>query len=394
MAEPGAVASSSQASAPTAPGTPPVLPAGIAMPARARRVVLGPPLERGGTPSAISQDTVPATSGAPLAITDRPLEPGAWRTRRRAAERPSAMEGATARSSAGAASGAGAQPSATVMPPIVARRPGRRVQRDPADAAGVPMPSRDLAADGPPAGAPTPAAEAPVRIDRSSSGAAAASDLRANAFTSGDTIVLPESHGPLDSGRGRSLLAHELVHVGQQRRLGTALPHEGSAAGQQLEQEARSAERLVETTVAARMPTYPAVAPPGSGLPLARIGARSTTPATSSAGSGSNAEVQRAVDGALTLASRGPGHAGGSESASLTAGAPIIASSVDDHITGTQRASVDPAPTGNQAHGGGQGQDDHELDELARQLYDRIRFRLSRELLLDRERSGLLNGSR
>jgi hypothetical protein len=68
----------------------------------------------------------------------------------------------------------------------------------------------------------------------------------------------------------------------------------------------------------------------------------------------------------------------------------------DDHIVGTQRASADPAPTTSQAtgaSGGALSQDDQELDELARKLYDRLRLRLGRELLLDRERSGLLSGS-
>jgi hypothetical protein len=275
------------------------------------------------------------------------------------------------------------------MPPIVSRRASRGVQRAPADAASateqVPGQVREHTPSAPAAWA----TDAPVRIDRSSAGASAASDLRANAFTSGDTIVLPASHGPLDSGRGRSLLAHELVHVGQQRRLGTALPHEGSAAGQQLEQEARSAERLVETTPTARMPA----STPASGLPLARPGAPSTSQASPVPAGGSNAEVQRAVDGALTLAGRGTSGGGGSESASLAARTPMMTASTDDHLVGTQRASTDPAPTTSQPSGGTRGQDDQELDELARKLYDRLRLRLGRELLLDRERSGLLSGS-
>jgi len=285
------------------------------------------------------------------------------------------------------------------MPAIVARRPTRGVQRAPADATATEQVSGQ--ADDRPAvthGATAP--DAPVRIDRSSSGAAAASDIRANAFTSGDTIVLPASHGPLDSGRGRSLLAHELVHVGQQRRLGPSLPHEGSAAGQQLEQEARSAERLVESTAAVELPGRSAGISSASGLPLARSGARSASPGSPTPGGGSNAEVQRAVDGALTLAGRsassagrGASNAGGSGSASSFEGAPLMAAGSDDHIVGTQRATADPAPTTSQASGGARGHDDQELDELARKLYDRLRLRLGRELLLDRERSGLLNGS-
>jgi hypothetical protein len=279
------------------------------------------------------------------------------------------------------------------MPPIVARRARRGVQRAPTDAASATERVPGQASEHTASAAAASALDAPVRIDRSPAGASAASDLRANAFTSGDTIVLPASHGPLDSGRGRSLLAHELVHVGQQRRLGTALPHEGSAAGQQLEQEARSAERLVETTTTTRMPATT----PASGLPLARPGARSSSQASPAPGGGSNAEVQRAVDGALTLAGRGSRSAGGDQTASLTPGTALMATNSGDDLVGTQRASADPAPTTSQPSGGTGGtlgQDDQDLDELARKLYDRIRFRLSRELLLDRERSGLLTGSR
>jgi hypothetical protein len=282
------------------------------------------------------------------------------------------------------------------MPPIVARRASRGVQRAPTDASGteqVPGHAMERTASAPEASAP----DAPVRIDRSSSGASAASDLRANAFTSGDTIVLPASHGPLDSGRGRSLLAHELVHVGQQRRLGAALPHEASAAGQQLEQEARSAERLVETPAAARLPAHAMAGSSASGLPLARAGARSASPTSPSSDGGSNGDVQRAVDGALTLAGRSSRSAGGNQTASLAPDTALMATSLDDHLVGTQRASADPAPTTSQASSGtgsALGQDDQDLDELARKLYDRIRFRLGRELLLDRERSGLLTGSR
>lgn len=38
--------------------------------------------------------------------------------------------------------------------------------------------------------------------------------------------------------------------------------------------------------------------------------------------------------------------------------------------------------------------DDEEFEELARKLYERLRLRLKRELLLDRERGGFLADSR
>jgi hypothetical protein len=371
--------------APTPPNTP-----------RVRRIRLGEPLEPTATRPSMA-------AAAPLELVGRsrsagetasPADEPVAADRSRRDDRAGQMSttpahvppGPSSPFASGAASGTGGTGRGTVMPPIVARRPARRVQR----AAVHPSAAQDPAAasDQPTAPVATSAADAPVRIDRSSSGAAAASDLRAHAFTSGDTIVLPASHGPLDSGRGRSLLAHELVHVGQQRRLGAALPHESSAAGRRLEQEARSAEGLVETAAASRPTSSPA-----SGLPLARPGARTTgSEAPSSVGS-SHGEVSRAVDGALTLAGRSASHGGSGESVSLTASTPVMASSVDDQAIGTQRASANPAPTLSQASGGVRGQDEQELDELARKLYDRLRLRLGRELLLDRERSGLLSGS-
>lgn len=66
-----------------------------------------------------------------------------------------------------------------------------------------------------------------------------------------------------------------------------------------------------------------------------------------------------------------------------------------------QRASDDtagsaPTPAATSIPGGGPiaGASDKDLDELARRLYERIRRRLSRELLADRERAGLLTDLR
>jgi hypothetical protein len=265
------------------------------------------------------------------------------------------------------------------MPPIVARRAAQRAQRSAVHGAEAPGPTGE-----PEAGAavpPSSSVDAPVHIDRSSAGAAAAADLRANAFTSGDTIVLPSGHGPLHSGRGRSLLAHELVHVGQQRRLGAALPHESSPAGRQLEHEARSAEALVEAAPPPRSP----------GMPLARSQAQGGSGGQPPA-IGASAEVRRAVDGALTLA--GPGSARGSGEAAALASAPTGAVSTDERSLSPQRADASAPAPGPAPTTGPRGDDESQLDELARKLYERIRLQLGRELLLDRERSGSLSGSR
>jgi hypothetical protein len=66
--------------------------------------------------------------------------------------------------------------------------------------------------------------------------------LDARAFTHGGEIFLPDKHGPLTGQKAQSLLAHEMTHVVQQRRLGSSLPDETTAHGQRLEAEAASAE--------------------------------------------------------------------------------------------------------------------------------------------------------
>ena len=87
------------------------------------------------------------------------------------------------------------------------------------------------------------AAAGSVRIHRGPEASELAGAMDARAFTSGTDVYLPASHGPLSGQKAQSLLAHELTHVSQQRRLGSSLPAEDSALGQQLEAQAVAAER-------------------------------------------------------------------------------------------------------------------------------------------------------
>ena len=59
-----------------------------------------------------------------------------------------------------------------------------------------------------------------VRVHADERAAAAASALDAHAYTAGETIVFGAGRYAPDSEAGRRLLAHELAHVVQQRRLG------------------------------------------------------------------------------------------------------------------------------------------------------------------------------
>jgi hypothetical protein len=235
--------------------------------------------------------------------------------------------------------------------PLTSARPLRTgVQRAP-----LTIPSREPA--GARAGVPGvgPVGDAPVRIHRDQSAGDLAKALDARSFTHGGEIFLPSSHGPLTSGTGRSLLAHELTHVAQQRRLGSSLPDESSPRGRSLEAEAVAAERS---------PMSLASRPSGH--------------------EGHNHES----GGGATSEGTSPPTSGAMRAESPDQGSRVRGSSALD-LGPVQRAASTPpqskAPTGP----AGRSYTEPELEDLAGRLYARIGRRLRRELLVDRERAGL-----
>jgi hypothetical protein len=82
-----------------------------------------------------------------------------------------------------------------------------------------------------------------VPVHRGPAVSAEARSRGARAFSRGGAVYLPEEVGAVDGPATRGLLAHELVHVVQQRTLGPALPAPSSPMGQALEAEAAVAER-------------------------------------------------------------------------------------------------------------------------------------------------------
>jgi hypothetical protein len=180
------------------------------------------------------------------------------------------------------------------------------------------------------------------------------SAMEARSFTHRGEIYLPSSHGPLSSGPARSLLAHEMTHVEQQRRLGSSLPHESSRSGQALEAEAVQAER-------------------GSSLPLATSAKGVTDRAP-----GSTPQPQRAAEPPA------PPPAAASSSDTTTV---HVASDVQrapaGPVSGAKSSTPVPGASGRSKP------TERELDDLARQLYARIGRRLQRDLLVDRERAGM-----
>jgi hypothetical protein len=99
-----------------------------------------------------------------------------------------------------------------------------------------------------------------VRRDREAELLAASEHARA--VTRGGEVFIPASEGRLDSGPGSGLLAHELTHVIQQRRLGRSVPLEHSPAGRRLEADAAMTERHVRGDLGAPAPPPTAAEPP------------------------------------------------------------------------------------------------------------------------------------
>ncbi len=177
-------------------------------------------------------------------------------------------------------------------------------------------------------------------------------------------VTIPAALGPLDRGTGRAALAHELVHVQQQRTLGAQMPAPGSESAHRLESAARTAEAAAsfeELTLV--RPQAHAAATIDHGSPAGMAVSRST-------GSASAGRATAAAHAAMQLAD---GDAP-PPAADTTAVAGSAASSAG----------------ANGAAAGGSGLSDRDLDEVLRKLYPRLRRSLSSELLVARERAGML----
>lgn len=269
------------------------------------------------------------------------------------------------RASTPAVSGSG------IASPITSARPLRgRVQRAPLalDRSKAPSAADEPAGSGTSSSLPTSGGA--VTVHRGAEAGELSSALDARSFTHGGEIYLPSSHGPMSSGPAKHLLAHELTHVVQQRRLGSSLPSETSEAGRSLEAEAAAAERTASMPLAVQPDRHQRAEPATSSSATA-------TSASSSAGSGLPAM---------------PGPAG-----SGMAATPAAAETATVRLASEAQRS--PASRGAMAATGGAASaagaagrakpSERELEDLARQLYDRIGRRLRRDLLVERERSGM-----
>jgi hypothetical protein len=108
---------------------------------------------------------------------------------------------------------------------------------------------------------------APIPVHRGRAVTQRAARLGARAFTQGGEVFLPDRAGPLTERPVRALLAHELAHAVQQRVLGVAQPSPESADGHELEDAAHAVERWVAGDGAAPTSLVHRSAGPVSSLP-------------------------------------------------------------------------------------------------------------------------------
>jgi uncharacterized protein DUF4157 len=240
-----------------------------------------------------------------------------------------------------------------------------------------------------------------VPINRDPSTTAEADALGARAFTRDGGVHLPPDEGPLERPSTRSLLAHELTHAAQQRALGPSLPPEDSPLGRELEAQAVAAESLALDQIPA---TWASLAAP----PLVHGAAAYTWSGPAAfPGSGdapSAGRVQRQPEHApqppvaVPSAPAGPPQAG-QDPATLGPASDVLGSPVR-----TAASALADGASPATASGGAAGHrrrvrhldldDESAVGELADELYRRVRTRLRRELLVDRERCGLLSDFR
>src|SRR5579875_1952956 len=245
---------------------------------------------------------------------------------------------------------------------------------------------------------------------------AQAQTLRARAFTRDGAVFLPGEAGPLSQRSARALLAHELAHVAQQGLLGDGLPEEGSADGLALEADAMATERWAAGDAA---PPPPLTGLPGLAIPPALTvvpgRAPERTPVTHarnapSSGTGTPRRAPLQADALPVPASPAPADpaaAGAAAGAAVPAAVissalpqpqapppPEVAVTAAQALPDTELAAARDRLLALAAQRPLDMDDPADLDELAGRLYPRLHRELRLELLVDRERSGLLSDFR
>ncbi len=173
-----------------------------------------------------------------------------------------------------------------------------------------------------------------------------AQELQADAYAVDDSVHLPTTAGPVESVQARALLAHELVHLAQQRHLGPALPDESSPGGAALEAAALAVEEAVRSGAPLPALPHPVADRPPPPTPAPAPQAHrppSVPPTTGSAG-------QPAMTSGWRPTAAGPVPAGsasaGSPSPDPTPAGPVRTGPASAGPTAAGRASAGPADTG------------------------------------------------
>jgi hypothetical protein len=275
-----------------------------------------------------------------------------------------------------------------------------------------------------------------MHVVRGDAASKLAESMHARALTRAGEVFVPQERGSLDTPTNRGLVAHELTHVLQQRRLGTEVPLEHTPAGRALEEQAEATERSVRGDAGSTPPpSEPSPSSPSrqqsdSGLDTVRAVQDELTASgfatraadgslvfatPSTAGLQTGAAVQRAPDSPETGAApggtpaAGPSPSGVSRSPASGSAPP---SSFPTTVVVTQSLpATGAAPSGSpQSIAAGETSPviaqapepatpsadmaPPDADDMARKLYDRLAARLRTELILDRERAGLLTDLR
>lgn len=230
-----------------------------------------------------------------------------------------------------------------------------------------------------------------VPVYRGSAVSARARVLRARAYSRDGAVFLPGEAGPLNQAPARSLLAHELAHVAQDL-LGYGLPEEGTTGGLALEADAVATERWAAGE-AGSPPNLTGL--PGQGTRSSGAGTLRRAPLQVDMPPGSALDPVAEPTSPLPGATAGTSHSlipsmWPEASTPATAVAePASAAPVDAELAAARGRLLELA-----AQRLPDMDDPAALDELASLLYPRLHREIRLELLIDRERSGLLSDFR
>lgn len=216
-------------------------------------------------------------------------------------------------------------------------------------------------------------AVAEVPVHRGPAVDLAARAASARAFTTRGEVFLPDAAGALTEPRGRALLAHELAHVTQQRALGADLPVEQSPAGESLEASARATEDWAG----------------GRGAPPPEL----IQPNLPAAASAPPAHMQRADDNDIAALEIPVGSTKEPVRETMT---PALVGEQD--LTGIRDRIAELADAVGELSARHADRPDlsdpDAFTDLADRIYRNVRNGLRQELLVDRERTGLLTDLR